>query len=96
MAKGSLLQVRINQEQKEQAEKLYSSMGLTLSEAVRLFIAQSNVEQRLPFAPAGRKQAQPGTARGMLNIFASPSKQPMERDAWVSALPSKLADLEEE
>ena len=86
MAKDALLQVRLSPELKQSAEDVFESLGLTTSEAVRLFLTKSVHEQRLPFElsmerPSGKLQA-----FGALNIFASPSKRDQERDAWISSL----------
>ena len=39
--KRAILQVRIREEDKQHAERLYDAMGTSLAEAVRLFVAQS-------------------------------------------------------
>ena len=73
MPKQATLQVRMDEETKARAEKLFAALGLTLSEAVRLFMAQSVNERRLPFTPrrgasrlaprAGRAGRTPAAAR---------------------------------
>ena len=40
---------RMNKELKNQAEELYSELGLTLSAAITLFLKQSVREQAIPF-----------------------------------------------
>jgi DNA-damage-inducible protein J len=40
---------RIDPLLKAQADKLFENMGLTLSEAIRLFLYQSVAEKRIPF-----------------------------------------------
>lgn len=45
----ALLQVRINEEEKEIASNIFKQLGLDLSTAVRIFICQSIQEQGLPF-----------------------------------------------
>ena len=44
-----VIRSRIDPHVKEQATQLFEHMGLTLSEAVRLFIYQSVAEERIPF-----------------------------------------------
>ncbi|MCL2169830.1 MAG: type II toxin-antitoxin system RelB/DinJ family antitoxin [Defluviitaleaceae bacterium] len=40
--------IRINKEIREEADKLYKSMGMTLSSAINLFLTQSVIQRRLP------------------------------------------------
>lgn len=47
--KSSTFQMRINPEVKKQAESVFSTYGLTLTDAVNIFIQQSLNEQGLPF-----------------------------------------------
>ena len=49
MSKSSLITIRIEPEVKSEAEKLYSSFGLNLSDAVNMFIHQSLLVKGLPF-----------------------------------------------
>lgn len=51
MAKHATMQIRIDEDLKEQADRLFEALGLSPSEAVRLFVAQSVIERRLPFTP---------------------------------------------
>ncbi len=86
MAKEALLQVRLDPELKKKAELLYESMGMSLSEAVRVFLAKSVTDQRLPFTPSAKCPRGELKAFGALNIFASPSKREQECAAWISSL----------
>ncbi len=86
MSKEALLQVRLDPALKQEAERLYSSMGMTLSEAVRLFLAKSVDDQRLPFTPQPKPAPGELKAFGALNIFASPSKREQEHDIWIRSL----------
>ena len=49
MSKSSLITIRIEPEIKARAEKLYSSFGLNLSDAINMFIHQSLLNNGLPF-----------------------------------------------
>ncbi len=51
MAKTATLSIRIEPKAKLQAEKIFAKLGITLSEAVNMFIHQSIVERGLPFTP---------------------------------------------
>jgi len=45
----ALLQVRIDENEKEQASSIFKALGLDLSTAVRMFICKSILENGLPF-----------------------------------------------
>jgi len=47
--KNAHLNIRINPELKREAEILYGSFGLTLSDAVNMFFSKSLMENGLPF-----------------------------------------------
>lgn len=47
--KTGAFQMRINPDVKQQAEKVFSTYGLTLTDAVNIFIQQSLHEKGLPF-----------------------------------------------
>ena len=66
MAKEATLQVRMDSELKEQAEKLYKDMGTSLAEAVRIFARQSVQENGMPFQirVPGSVNARIGVAKG--------------------------------
>ena len=46
----SLVHVRIDQKTKERATKALTAMGLSVSDAVRVFLTRVVAEQQLPFA----------------------------------------------
>jgi len=48
--KSAFVNVRMNPETKTQAEELFSSFGITLSDAFNLFVSQSLYERAIPFA----------------------------------------------
>lgn len=49
MAKTANINVRIDPETKDRAEKLFSSFGITLSDAINIFLRKSLMEGGLPF-----------------------------------------------
>lgn len=49
MNKSATVNVRMTPEVKKQAEDLFSSFGITLSDAFNLFVHQAIIEQRIPF-----------------------------------------------
>lgn len=46
----TIVRFRIDEKMKHKAVHLFETMGLTMSEAARLFIYQSVAEQQLPFS----------------------------------------------
>ncbi len=48
------VQSRINPGLKEQAEQIFSNMGMSTADAIRIFIQQSVNEGRLPFQPSAK------------------------------------------
>ena len=70
MSKQATMQIRVDETVKAEAEALFEALGLSLSEAVRLFVAESVNERRLPFTP----QAPPPPS-GSCVITAIPAKR---------------------
>ena len=52
MAQSSLIQIRIDDELKREAEALFSDLGLDVPTAIRLFLKQSLIHNGIPFAIA--------------------------------------------
>jgi len=50
MAATSMVHVRVNEQIKAQATETLAAMGLTVSDAVRVFLTRVVAEQQLPFA----------------------------------------------
>lgn len=46
------LAIEIDKATKEEAEKLYESLGMDLTTAINIFLKQSVREQRMPFTPS--------------------------------------------
>ena len=92
MKTDAVLQVRIDGTLKKEAEELYESLGLSLADAVRMFVVQSIEQQGLPFDVQtefpGRKKLH---AYGILSKYADPSKIPLEEGAWERAVVEKNA-----
>ena len=49
MAKTANLNIRIDPEIKARAERLFSSFGITITDAINIFLHQSLIENGLPF-----------------------------------------------
>ncbi len=84
--KTSTFQMRINPEVKRQAEDMFSAYGLTLTDAVNIFIQQSLTEKGLPFLLSPENEAYQkakAAARLMSEIDKGWESVQSERD-WVS------------
>jgi len=83
--KTSTFQMRINPEVKRQAEDMFSAYGLTLTDAVNIFIQQSLTEKGLPFLLSpenGAYQKAKAAARLMREIDKGWDSVKSEQD-WV-------------
>lgn len=49
MTKNETLHIRVNSEVKENAEKILNTLGLSISEAVNIFLCQVNLVGGIPF-----------------------------------------------
>jgi len=51
MATTTMVHIRLDEQTKAQATEALSAMGLTLSDAVRMFLVRVAAEKQLPFRP---------------------------------------------
>ena len=79
--KRAILQVRIREDDKQHAERLYDAMGTSLAEAVRLFVAQSILMQ-----PVAVRSKDGTAAYGSLKAYGDPNRRSEERNAWIEYL----------
>ena len=78
--KRAILQVRIREEDKQHAERLYDAMGTSLAEAVRLLM------RKLPFQPVAVRSKDGTAAYGLLKAYGDPNRRSEERNAWIEYL----------
>lgn len=83
MAMQSVLQVRMDTELKEAAEKLYSDLGTSFAEAVRIFAKKSVEEQAIPFSINKIKKYK---AFGALKKYANAELIGKERELLAEAI----------
>ncbi len=83
--KTATFQMRINPEVKRQAESLYASYGLTLTDAVNIFIQQSLREEGLPFLMSPENEAY-WKSRAMERLMAEVEQgwQSARKDGWLT------------
>ena len=93
MKADAVLQVRIDGSLKREAEELYDRLGISIADAVRMFVVQSIEQQGLPFEV---KTGYPGRkvlhAYGIANKYADPSKISGEKNAWAEAAVRKFKE----
>ena len=88
MAMQSVLQVRMDTELKNAAEKLYNELGTSFSEAVRIFAKKSVDEQAIPFTMNKVKKHK---AFGCLKKYANKDIIGKEREIIAEAIAEKYA-----
>lgn len=86
MAMESVVQVRMDTELKEAAEKLYRELGTSFAEAVRIFAKKSVDEQAIPFSLNKVKKHK---AFGTLKKYANPNIMGREREFIADAISEK-------
>lgn len=90
MKADAVLQVRIDGQLKRQVEELYDRLGISIADAVRLFVVQSIEKQGLPFeVKTGFSTHKTLHAYGIANKYANPSLVAKEKDAWKMAVEEK-------
>jgi len=87
MAKEAILQVRMDAEIKEKAERLYHSLGTSFPEAVRMFAKRSLDENGMPF----QITASTGQAFGIASRYADAGLIKKEKGAYAKAMEAKHA-----
>ena len=103
MPRTSVLNLRIEPEVKAEAEELFASFGLSVTDAVNVFLRQSLLQGGFPFAIVrptpnkGTRTEYPTdlssreTAFGGLRPYANPSLISSEKDSWATAITDKHA-----
>ena len=86
MSRDSVVHVRIDADQKEEAEKIFKNLGTSLSEAIRIFIAESIKQHGRPTYSAGKGGME---AQGILKAYGSDIDREAERESWIRSLGAK-------
>jgi len=93
MKTDAVLQVRIDSQLKKDVESLYERLGISIADAVRMFVVQSLEVQGLPFdVKSGFTIHRTLHAYGIANKYANPSLIPLEKDAWRKAVVKKYGN----
>ena len=97
MAKTASLNIRINPETKAGAESLFGSFGITVTDAVNMFLHQALMVGGLPFdlkQPRynAKTEAAMQEARDIISgkVIAKPYKSVAEMNADIDAMPDEV------
>lgn len=85
MTKKITLTIELDDDLKEEAEKLYKKIDLTLEEAIPILI-KYNVEQQDGVIPKKKSNTEKISAFGALAEYANPALIPFEDGAWERAV----------
>lgn len=90
MKTNSVLQVRIDADIRNQAEDLFARLGITTTDAVRMFLMKSLESDGFPFElRTGFSAHRVLHASGIASKYADISKIPEEKTAWEKAVIEK-------
>ncbi len=84
MPKEATMQIRMDNDLKKQADELFCALGITASDAVRMFVAQSVHERQLPFIPQLNTGKGGAKAFGKLRHYGEPELSGAERTEWLA------------
>ena len=93
MAKSSSMYIRIDPQVKSDVEAIYSQYGMSVTDAINVFLYQSRNIGGLPFdlrpntAPAAKGTSK--SMKGALKGYADPALVSREKDAWGKAAAKK-------
>ena len=86
------VEIKLDADLKEAAEKLYQRIGLTLEEAIPLLVKYNVEQDEKPFViPPNTEDTDKTSAFGALSKYANPAMIPFEDGAWERAVAKKYA-----
>ena len=84
------VEIKLDADLKEAAEKLYRRIDLTLEEAIPLLVKYNVEQDEKPFViPPDSEEADKNSAFGALAKYANPAMIPFEDGAWERAVVKK-------
>lgn len=97
MAKSASMYIRIDPEVKSDVETIYARYGMSITDAINVFLYQSRNVGGLPFdlRPAAAeitKATTPHSVKGILKDYANPALIKHEDNAWGRAAVEKHGD----
>jgi len=86
MTATTMVHVRVDEELKAQATQTLAAMGLTVSDAVRVFLTRVVIDQELPFALKAPNAATQAAMHEASDIIKSRRARFANADALIDAL----------
>jgi len=97
MAKTASMYIRIDPQIKSEVENIYSRYGMSITDAINVFLYQSRNIGGLPFDlrpnPLVTVKAIPKGMKGALKKYANPELIPLEKGAWERAAAEKHGNI---
>lgn len=62
MAKTAILRARVESDKFQAAEKIFSKLGISVADAINLFLSQVSIHKGIPFTPTTRPHIHLGNA----------------------------------
>lgn len=62
MAKTAILRARVESDKFQAAEKIFSKLGISVADAINLFLSQVSIHKGIPFTPTTRPHLHLGNA----------------------------------
>jgi len=97
MAKTSSLYIRIDPQVKSDVEAIYSQYGMSITDAINVFLYQSKNIGGLPFnlrpVKSTLRQSTSASMKGILKDYANPDLIEQESGAWERAVVEKHDNL---
>jgi addiction module RelB/DinJ family antitoxin len=93
MAKTSSLYIRIDPQVKADVEQIYAKFGMSITDAINVFLYQSRNIGGLPFdlRPATSLGIVPtSSVKGALEKYSNPELKEKEKAAWSNAVKEKF------
>ena len=85
------VEIKLDAELKEAAEKFYTRIGLTLEEAIPLLVKYNVEQDEKPFVIPEKSDEEHTELFGALAKYANPAMIPFEDGAWERAVVKKYA-----
>ena len=86
------VQIKLDAELKEAAEKLYTRIGLTLEEAIPLLVKYNVEQDEKPFLIPSDSESKHTELFGALAKYANPALIPFEDSSWERSLVKRYAE----
>ena len=97
MAKSASMYIRIDPQVKSEVEAIYSRYGMSITDAINVFLYQSKNVGGLPFDLRPAEKSEYGRSaqsmKGFLKNYANPDLIDLEKSAWESSAADKHGNL---